>query len=55
MCGGVWNTRPGHAIVWRDAIVQYFLKLSGIADEHGRAGNTQTVLKPKTRGSPVTK
>ncbi len=29
----------GHAIVWRDAIVQYFLKLSGIADEHGRAGN----------------
>ena len=29
----------GHAIVWRDAVVQYFLKLSGIADERGRAGN----------------
>ena len=30
--------QAGHAIVWRDAIVQYFLKLSGIPDEHGRAG-----------------
>jgi alpha-glucuronidase len=31
--------QAGHAIVWRDAIVQYFLKLSGIPDERGRAGN----------------
>jgi alpha-glucuronidase len=31
--------QAGHAIVWRDAIVQYFLKLSGIPDEHGRAGH----------------
>jgi alpha-glucuronidase len=31
--------QSGHAIVWRDAIVQYFLKLSGIPDEHGRAGH----------------
>lgn len=31
--------QAGHAIVWRDAIVQYFLKLSGIPDEQGRAGN----------------
>ena len=31
--------QAGHAIVWRDAIVQYFLKLSGIADAKGRAGN----------------
>lgn len=30
--------QAGHAIVWRDAIVQYFLKLSGIPDEKGRAG-----------------
>ena len=30
--------QAGHAIVWRDAIVQYFRKLSGIADEQGRAG-----------------
>ena len=29
----------GHAVVWRDAIVQYFLKLSGIPDDHGRAGH----------------
>ncbi len=29
--------QAGHAIVWRDAIVQYFLKLSGIPDEKGRA------------------
>jgi alpha-glucuronidase len=30
--------QAGHAIVWRDAVVQYFLKLSGIPDERGRAG-----------------
>jgi alpha-glucuronidase len=30
--------QAGHAIVWRDAVVQYFLKLSGIPDEEGRAG-----------------
>ncbi len=30
--------QAGHAIVWRDAIVQYFLKLSGIPDTKGRAG-----------------
>jgi alpha-glucuronidase len=28
--------QAGHAIVWRDAIVQYFLKLSGIDDDKGR-------------------
>ena len=31
--------QAGHAIVWRDAIVQYFLKQSGIADVKGRAGH----------------
>jgi alpha-glucuronidase len=31
--------QAGHAIVWRDAVVQYFLKLSGIPDERGRAGH----------------
>jgi alpha-glucuronidase len=31
--------QAGHAIVWRDAIVQYFLKMSGIADDKGRAGH----------------
>jgi alpha-glucuronidase len=31
--------QAGHAIVWRDAVVQYFLKLSGIPDQHGRAGH----------------
>ena len=30
--------QAGHAIVWRDAVTQYFLKLSGIPDERGRAG-----------------
>jgi len=30
--------QAGHAIVWRDAVVQYFLKLSGIPDDRGRAG-----------------
>jgi alpha-glucuronidase len=31
--------QAGHAIVWRDAIVQYFLKESGIPDAEGRAGH----------------
>ena len=31
--------QAGHAIVWRDAIVQYFLKQSGIPDDEGRAGH----------------
>ena len=31
--------QAGHAIVWRDAVVQYFLKLSGIPDDRGRAGH----------------
>ena len=31
--------QSGHAIVWRDAITQYFLKLSGIPDANGRVGN----------------
>lgn len=31
--------QAGHAIVWRDAVVQYFWKLSGIADDQGRAGH----------------
>jgi alpha-glucuronidase len=31
--------QAGHAMVWRDAIVQYFLKESGIQDAQGRAGH----------------
>jgi alpha-glucuronidase len=31
--------QAGHAIVWRDAIVQYFLQQSGIPDTQGRAGH----------------
>jgi alpha-glucuronidase len=31
--------QSGHAIVWRDAICNYFLKLSGIPDAKGRAGH----------------
>jgi alpha-glucuronidase len=31
--------QAGHAIVWREAIVQYFLKQSGIPDAEGRAGH----------------
>jgi len=31
--------QAGHAIVWRDAIVQYFFKLSGIPDDQDRAGH----------------
>jgi alpha-glucuronidase len=31
--------QAGHAIVWRDAVVQYFFKLSGFPDQQGRAGH----------------
>ena len=31
--------QASHAIVWRDAVTQYFLKLSGIPDAKGRAGH----------------
>lgn len=31
--------QAGHAIVWRDAVTQYFLKLSGIPHDRGRAGH----------------
>ena len=31
--------QAGHAIVWRDAICNYFLRLSGIEDANGRAGH----------------
>ena len=31
--------QSGHAIVWRDAIVSWFLRESGIPDAHGRAGH----------------
>ncbi len=32
-CSPRLQYQAGHAIVWRDAIVQYFLKLSGIPDD----------------------
>jgi len=31
--------QAGHAIVWRDAVVNYFHKLSGIEDAQGRVGH----------------
>ncbi|HVW76568.1 MAG TPA: alpha-glucuronidase family glycosyl hydrolase [Alloacidobacterium sp.] len=31
--------QAGHAIVWRDAICEWFLKTSGIPDDKGRAGH----------------
>lgn len=33
------NYQTGHALVWRDAAVNWFHKISGIADEQGRVGN----------------
>ena len=31
--------QAGHAIVWRDAISEWFLKTSGVPDDQGRAGH----------------
>jgi alpha-glucuronidase len=31
--------QAGHAVVWRDAVCSWFLRMSGIADAKGRAGH----------------
>ncbi|MGD0125596.1 MAG: alpha-glucuronidase family glycosyl hydrolase [Terriglobia bacterium] len=31
--------QAGHAIVWRDAVCNWFFRISGIADTHGRVGH----------------
>jgi alpha-glucuronidase len=33
------NYQTGHALVWRDAVVNWFYKMSGISDDLGRVGN----------------
>jgi alpha-glucuronidase len=35
----LFNYQAGHAIVWRDAINQWFQRISGIADDKGRVGH----------------
>jgi alpha-glucuronidase len=42
--------QAGHAIVWRDAIVQYFLKLSGIPDAQSRAGHYPNRFEAENAG-----
>ena len=36
---GLLQYQAGHAIVWRDAISMWFLRMSGIPDAKGRVGN----------------
>jgi alpha-glucuronidase len=36
---GLLQYQAGHAIVWRDAVSNWFLRMSGIPDAKGRAGN----------------
>lgn len=31
--------QAGHAIVWRDAVCNWFFRVSGISDQHGRVGH----------------
>ena len=40
--------QAGHAIVWRDAICEWFLKMSGIPDEKGRAGHHPNRIEAET-------
>ena len=42
------NYQAGHAVVWRDAICNYFLKLSGIPDRRGRAGHFPDRVEAET-------
>ena len=37
--------QAGHAMVWRDAVVNWFYKTSGIADVHGRIGNNRNRIE----------
>ncbi|HEY0795287.1 MAG TPA: alpha-glucuronidase family glycosyl hydrolase [Acidisarcina sp.] len=34
----LFEYQAGHAIVWRDAVSEWFLRLSGVPDEQGRVG-----------------
>ncbi len=36
---GLMQYQAGHAIVWRDAVSNWFLRMSGIPDAKGRVGN----------------
>ena len=36
---GLLQYQAGHAIVWRDAVSRWFLRMSGIPDAKGRVGN----------------
>ena len=40
--------QAGHAIVWRDAVNNWFLKKSGIADRQGRAGHFPNRIEAET-------
>lgn len=40
--------QSGHAEVWRDAINNWFLRKSGVADERGRAGNFPHRIEAET-------
>ncbi len=35
----LFQYQAGHAIVWRDAVSEWFLRMSGIPDAHGRVGH----------------
>jgi len=35
----LFNYQAGHAMVWRDAVSEWFLKMSGIPDRNGRVGH----------------
>jgi alpha-glucuronidase len=37
--------QAGHAIVWRDAVCEWFMKTSGIPDDHGRVGHHQAAVR----------
>jgi alpha-glucuronidase len=39
--------QAGHAIVWRDAVVNWFAKTSGIPDAQGRVGHNPNRVEPE--------
>jgi alpha-glucuronidase len=41
--------QAGHAQVWRDSICNWFMRRSGIADDHGRVGNYPNRLEAESQ------
>jgi alpha-glucuronidase len=47
----LFEYQAGHAIVWRDAVSEWFLRMSGVADAQGRVGHYPDRIEAETMQS----